>query len=151
MTTETDHPINIEQATGRACAAAGRYSMSKRLADLRARNKAGRHVSLNEAEELLHEITRLRLLEADLTAAQAVIDSYGLTTADGVVVKCTDAIFGPSAIEGDDTICEIYVGGPHLFIMDEEGEDTGKEWDLVANSYSTKAAAEAAKEADHAG
>jgi len=88
-----------------------------------------------ERDGLLNENERLR----------GIIDSYGLTTKDGVTVKCTTHVFGPSAIEGDGTIEEVFVGAPHLEVLDEEGESTGEEWDLIENCYSTREAAKVAK------
>ena len=56
-------------------------------------------------------------------------------------------MYGPSYKEGDDTIHEICVGGPHLYII-EDSTSTGEEWDLIENCYSTEAAAQAAREAE---
>ena len=81
----------------------------------------------------------------EIVRLRAVVDSYGLTTADGVTVKCTDTVYGPSAIDGDDTIHEIFVGGPHLYVV-EDAQSTGEEWDLIENCYSTEAAAREAAE-----
>jgi hypothetical protein len=98
-----------------------------------------------------HEVDGPDCLRRQLAAATAEIDrltgivaSYGLTTADGVVVRCTSVIFAPSAT--DETIYEVFVGGPSLDVLDEEGGITGVQWDLIANCYSTRTALAAAKE-----
>ena len=127
--------------------------MSKRLADLRARNKAGRHVSLNEAEELLHEITRLRLLEADLAAAQAVIAK--LPTYEDTGKRFVPGRDGAWAMCGEE-ICAVQHGwwsyGTGKWVFSVLSFRDGEEHmvDAYGSVYSTKAAAEAAKGADHA-
>lgn len=92
---------------------------------------------------LLGSCDRVVVVNAELTRLRAIVDSFGLTTADGVQVSCKEIIWGPFA-DGSD-IQRVFVGGPELICIDEMDETTDDRWDLIENCYSTRATAESAQ------
>jgi len=119
----------------------------KAEADLKTEIESAKKAVGNFREILGCQIRKTEALKAEVKRLREIVDRLP-KTADGMPVMQGDTLFGVSEIDG--RIIRLTADEPTLWAAIEDLPDEGvsdeRIWDFCANAYSTREAAEGAKE-----